>query len=88
MQRASRDVVLTSAGMVLFAGVAGTLQGALVGLEAFRGAAAAQCIQGLSVAVGLVFGAHEHGVEGALAGASIAYGVSTVVAYFLVLDRR
>ena len=91
MQRASRDVVVTAAGMVLFAGVAGTLQGALVGLEAFRGAAAAQCIQGLSVAVGLVFGAHEHGVEGALAGASIAYGVSTVVAYFLVLtaaERR
>jgi O-antigen/teichoic acid export membrane protein len=91
VQRASRDVVVTSAGMVLFAGVAGTLQGALVGLEAFRGAAAAQCSQGLSVAVGLVLGAHTHGVEGALAGASIAYGVSTVVAYLLVLtaaERR
>ena len=89
--RASHDAVLASAGMVLFAGIAGTLQGALVGLEAFRGAAAAQCVQGLSVAVGLVLGAHEHGVEGALAGASIAYCVSTIVAYFLVwiaADRR
>jgi O-antigen/teichoic acid export membrane protein len=84
VQRASRDVVMTSAGMVLFAGVAGTLQGALVGLEAFRGAAAAQCAQGVSVAVGLILGAHERGVEGALAGASIAYGVSTAVAYFLL----
>ena len=91
VQRASRDMVVTSAGIVLFAGVAGMLQGALMGLEAFRGAAAAQCSQGLSVAVGLVVGAQERGVEGALAGASIAYGVSTVVAYFLVLtaaERR
>jgi O-antigen/teichoic acid export membrane protein len=85
VQRASRDVVVTSAGMVLFAGVAATLQGALVGLEAFRGAAAAQCSQGMSVAVGLVVGAREQGVEGALAGASIGYGVSTVVGYVLVL---
>ncbi len=65
------SLIAASAAAVLFTALNSTIQGALTGLEAFRSLAAAQWIQGLGTAVGLIAGASAGGASGAMVGFSI-----------------
>jgi O-antigen/teichoic acid export membrane protein len=69
--RAFGSLIAASAAAVLFTALNGTIQGALTGLEAFRWLAAAQWIQGLGTAAGLIAGASAGGALGAMVGFSI-----------------
>jgi O-antigen/teichoic acid export membrane protein len=69
--RAFSSLIAASAAAVLFTALNSTIQGALTGLEAFRRLAAAQWIQGLGTAAGLIIGAGAGGASGAMIGFSI-----------------
>lgn len=72
--RAFGSLIAASAAAVLFIALNNTIQGALTGLEAFRPLAAAQWIQGLGTAAGLIAGASAGGALGAMVGFSIGQG--------------
>jgi O-antigen/teichoic acid export membrane protein len=69
--RAFGSLIAAAAAAVLFTTLNSTIQGALTGLEAFRQLAAAQWIQGLGTAAGLIVGASAGGALGAMVGFSI-----------------
>ena len=69
--RAFGSLIAAAAAAVLFTALNSTMQGALTGLESFRRLAAAQWIQGLGTAAGLIAGASAGGALGAMVGFSI-----------------
>jgi O-antigen/teichoic acid export membrane protein len=70
------NLVLASAPAIMASVATTTVQGALVGLEAFRSAALSQGIQGLGSAVGLIVGAAVADVSGALLGFGCGHAVA------------
>jgi O-antigen/teichoic acid export membrane protein len=80
------ELVVASAGAVLFGALTVAIQGALTGLESFRPFAVAQCVQGLATGVGLVAGASAGDAAGALTGFSIGQAVAAG-ASLLILQR-
>ncbi len=80
------SLIAASATAVLFTALNTTIQGALTGLEAFRSLAAAQWIQGLGTAAGLIVGASAGGASGAMLGFSI--GQCGAAVFSLPLLRR
>lgn len=78
-------IAAAAAGMV-FTALNGTIQGALAGLEAFRQFAAAQWIQGIGTATGLIVGASMGGAMGAMVGFST--GQCAAAAFSLRLLSR
>jgi O-antigen/teichoic acid export membrane protein len=66
--RAFSSLIATSAAAMLFVALNSTIQSALTGLEAFRWLAAAQWLQGLGTAAGLIVGASTGSALGAMIG--------------------
>ena len=71
--------LLASAPAIFFTTVLASLQGALAGLERFRQVATSQALQSVLPAVALVLGAWQWGLNGALAGFSLASAVAALV---------
>jgi O-antigen/teichoic acid export membrane protein len=79
------NLVLASAGSIVFATLTGAIQGGLVGLEGFGAAGLAQWIQAVATSAGLVIGAVLADVTGALAGFSLGFLISTAAGGSLLL---
>jgi O-antigen/teichoic acid export membrane protein len=84
IQRGDNDLVLASTGAVFFAGVTGTIQGGLAGLEAFRAVAVSYGVQAVAVTVGSVLGAWLYDITGGLAGMSVGYCLAAIVSHGLL----
>ena len=84
--RAYGSLVAAAAAAMLFTALNSATQGALTGLEAFRWLAAAQWIQALGAAAGLIAGASANGALGAMVGFSI--GQCVAAGCSLALLRR
>jgi O-antigen/teichoic acid export membrane protein len=82
--RALGSLIAASAAAVLFVALNSTMQGALTGLEAFRWLAAAQWLQGLGTAAGLIVGADAGGALGAMIGFSIGQCVAAGCSFELL----
>jgi O-antigen/teichoic acid export membrane protein len=82
--RALGSLIAASAAAVLFVALNSTMQGALTGLEAFRWLAAAQWLQGLGTAAGLIVGADVGGALGAMIGFSIGQCVAAGCSFELL----
>jgi O-antigen/teichoic acid export membrane protein len=71
-----QSAVIASSGAILFTALLTSTQGALAGMESFRRVAISQALQSAVPSLGLIVGAELSGLNGALAGYSVASAVA------------